>query len=108
MTEALCPKAFESFTDARGELAPDSDDSLRTFSQAVFQAGALPCKTKELIAIAVAYVTQCPNCIRGHTKAALKQGAIQAEILEAVWIAAEMRSGATRTRSGLALKDIGE
>jgi hypothetical protein len=28
-----------------------------------------------LIAVAVAHVTQCPYCIRGHTKAALRHGA---------------------------------
>ena len=46
----------------------------RTFSRQVFADGALPAKTKELIAIAVAHVTQCPYCIRAHTKSALCQG----------------------------------
>ena len=31
-----------------------------------------PEKTKQLIAVAVAHVTQCPYCIRGHTALALQ------------------------------------
>ena len=41
----------------------------------MFADGALPAKTKQLIAVAVAHVTQCPYCIKGHTKAALRAGA---------------------------------
>jgi AhpD family alkylhydroperoxidase len=33
-----------------------------------------PPKTKQLIALAMAHVTQCPYCIRGHTKLALQRG----------------------------------
>ena len=42
--------------------------------------GAIPAKTKQLIAVAVAHSTQCPYCIRGHTKAAMQQGATPEEI----------------------------
>ena len=48
-------------------------------------------KTKQLIAVAVAHVTQCPYCIRSHTSAAL-HGATAEEIMEAIWVAAEMRA----------------
>ena len=50
-------------------------------------------ETKQLIAVAVAHVTQCPYCIRGHTRAATRQGATPEEIMEAIWVAAEMRAG---------------
>jgi alkylhydroperoxidase/carboxymuconolactone decarboxylase family protein YurZ len=33
-------------------------------------AFALDEKTKQLIAVAVAHVTECPYCIRGHTPSA--------------------------------------
>jgi len=55
-------------------LAPDTEKAFQAFSQQVFADGALPAKTKQLIAVAVAHVTQCPYCIRGHTKAALRHG----------------------------------
>ena len=59
-----------------------------------------------LIAVAVAHVTQCPYCIRGHTKAAARDGATPEEIMEAIWVAAEMRAGATYAHSAIALDTI--
>jgi hypothetical protein len=32
-------------------------------------------------------------CIQGHTRAALRAGASQQELMEAVWVAAKMRAG---------------
>ena len=68
----------------RRELAPEIYGAFRTFSQGVFADGTLPSKTKELIAVAVAYVTQCPYCIRSHTDLALKKGATEHKIMEAI------------------------
>jgi AhpD family alkylhydroperoxidase len=59
-----------------------------------------------LIAVAVAHVTQCPYCIRGHTKAAIREGATQDELMEAIWVAAEMRAGAAYAHSVLALDEM--
>ena len=70
---------------------------------AVFADGALPNVTKQLIAVAVAHVTQCPYCIKGHTAEALKQGASEQQIMEAIWVAAEMRAGGAYAHSALAL-----
>ena len=53
--------------------------------------------------MAVAHVTQCPYCIRGHTEAALKAGATEPEIMEAIWVAAEMRAGGAYAHSALAI-----
>lgn len=72
----------------RRELAPKQMEAFAAFSEAVFADGALPSKTKQLIAAAVAHTTQCAYCIQGHTKAALRHGATQAEIMEAIWVAA--------------------
>ncbi len=87
----------------RRELAPKPLDAFKAFSDSVFADGALPGKTKQLIAVAVAHVTQCPYCIRGHTKAALKAGATEQEIMEAIWVAAEMRAGGAYAHSTLAI-----
>ncbi len=87
----------------RKNLAPKPAEAFKTFSQSVFAEGALPAKTKQLIAVAVAHVTQCPYCIRGHTAAALQHGATAEEIMEAIWIAAEMRAGGAYSHSALAL-----
>jgi len=87
----------------RRELAPKALEAFHAFSAAVFADGALPGKTKQLIAVAVAHVTQCPYCIRGHTEAALRHGASEQEIMESIWVAAEMRAGGAYAHSALAI-----
>lgn len=77
----------------RRALTPDIEQAWREFSRRVFTDGALDAKTKQLIAVAVAHVTQCPYCIEAHVPAAERAGATEAEIMEAIWVAAEMRSG---------------
>ena len=103
MDDALYPRPTKALADKRRELAPDQDAAFRAFSEAVFKDGALPRKMKQLIAVVVAHVTQCPYCIQGHTKAALRDGATQQEIMEAIWVAAEMRAGGAFAHSNLAL-----
>jgi AhpD family alkylhydroperoxidase len=104
--EPLYPQATRELAEQRSRLAPGPAEAFRAFSQSVFARGALPTKTKQLIAVAVAHVTQCPYCIRGHTRAALRQGATGEEIMEAIWVAAEMRAGGAYAHSALALDTI--
>jgi AhpD family alkylhydroperoxidase len=103
MSEGLYPKPTKERAEERGKLAPEAEAAFQQFSKAVFREGALSAKAKQLIAVAVAHVTQCPYCIRGHTKAARKQGASPEEIMEAIWVAAEMRAGGAFAHSALAL-----
>src|SRR4051794_14513105 len=99
----MYPPATSQIAHRRRELAPAVNDAFQAFSREVFADGALPEKTKQLIAVAVAHVTQCPYCIRGHTKLAVRAGATDEEIMEAIWVAAEMRAGAAYAHSALAL-----
>ncbi|MFO1155078.1 MAG: carboxymuconolactone decarboxylase family protein [Rhodospirillales bacterium] len=103
MSETPYPRMTAASARHRHDLAPDIDDAFLAFSKAVFRDGALSAKTKQLIAVAVAHVTQCPYCIRGHTKAAKRDGATPEEIMEAIWVAAEMRAGGAYAHSVLAL-----
>jgi AhpD family alkylhydroperoxidase len=73
--EQIYPSATKEFAEQRRSLAPKPAEAFKAFSQSVFAEGSLPAKTKQLIAVAVAHVTQCPYCIRGHTKSALQKGA---------------------------------
>jgi AhpD family alkylhydroperoxidase len=100
------PQATKELADQRTRLAPNPAEAFKAFSRSVFAEGALPRKTKQLIAVAVAHVTQCPYCIRGHTSAALQQEATAEEIMEAIWVAAEMRAGGAYAHSALALETI--
>ena len=93
MSETLFPKPSLAHAEKRRALAPETEKAFQAFSRQVFADGALTAKTKQLIAVAVAHVTQCPYCITGHTKAALRHGATAQELMEAIWVAAEMRAG---------------
>jgi len=104
--ERIYPLATKELAEQRKRLAPKTAEAFRAFSQSVFAEGALPAKTKQLIAVAVAHVTQCPYCIRAHTKSALQQHATPEEIMEAIWVAAEMRAGGASAHSILALDTI--
>ncbi|MDI3260218.1 MAG: carboxymuconolactone decarboxylase family protein [Sinobacteraceae bacterium] len=103
MDHPMYPPTGGELAARRRELAPETLKAFHAFSRQVFADGALDGKTKQLIAVAVAHVTQCPYCIRGHTEAALKAGASEAQIMEAIWVAAEMRAGGAYAHSLLAL-----
>lgn len=104
--EQIYPSTTKEIAEQRRRLAPGPAEAFQQFSQSVFAEGALPAKTKQLIAVAVAHVTQCPYCIRGHSQAAIRQGATAEEIMEAIWVAAEMRAGGAYAHSALALDTI--
>lgn len=106
MPETLFPQSTKRLAQKRHDLAPEIEAAFSQFSRTVFKDGALPVKTKQLIAVAVAHVTQCPYCIRGHAKAARRSGATAEEIMEAIWVAAEMRAGGAFAHSVLALDAI--
>jgi AhpD family alkylhydroperoxidase len=104
--EQIFPTVTREIAEERKRLAPKPAEAFKAFSKSVFAEGALPVKTKQLIAVAVAHVTQCPYCIRGHTSAALQHDATAEEIMEAIWVAAEMRAGGAYAHSTLALDTI--
>jgi AhpD family alkylhydroperoxidase len=66
--------------------------------------GAIPRKHRELIALGVAFTTQCPYCIEVHTKAAKAAGASREEIVESAFISAALRAGGAATHGAMALK----
>jgi AhpD family alkylhydroperoxidase len=106
MEHGMYPPPGGELAAKRRELAPETLKAFHAFSRQVFADGALDAKTKQLIAVAVAHVTQCPYCIRGHTEAALKAGASQVQVMEAIWVTAEMRAGGAYAHSLLALNEM--
>jgi len=108
MADLHFPRATRAHAELRHTLAPEADDAFRAFSKAVFADGALDARTKQIIAVAVAvaHVTQCPWCIEGHVKAARRAGASAEQIMEAIWVAAEMRAGAAFAHSVKALDQM--
>ncbi len=108
MPDPVYPPQTPELSHHRRELAPQIEKAFRAFSDAAFADGALPRKVKQLVAVAVAHTTQCPYCIRGHTLAALRDGATEAEIMEAIWVAAEMRAGGAFAHATIALSAMAE
>jgi AhpD family alkylhydroperoxidase len=106
MTGELYPAVTGDLTRMRRELAPDAAAAFSDFGKVVFADGALPTRTNHIIAVAVAHVTQCPYCIHGHTRAALREGASHRELMEAIWVAAEMRAGAAFAHSIIAIAEM--
>jgi AhpD family alkylhydroperoxidase len=90
------------------DLKPDLFKSFVEFDTKVFEDGALPGKTKELIAVAAAHITQCPYCIDVHTKRAKKAGATDEEIAESIFVAMALRAGGSWAHSAIAMHALEE
>ena len=77
--------------------APEAMKAFWAFDKAAMAAGAISSKNKELIALAVAFTTQCPYCIEIHAKRAREGQATEQEIAEVVAVAAALRAGGAIT-----------
>ena len=84
--------------------APEAMKAFWAFDKAAMAAGAIPVKYKELMAVAVAFTTQCPYCIEIHSGRAREAGASDHEVAEVVAIAAALRAGAAITHGTHAFK----
>jgi len=73
-----------SCVDLFKEKQPRVAEAFRDLMEATFVDGALPIKVKELIALGVGLAVNCPECIRGHARRAIKAGATEQEIVEAI------------------------
>ena len=57
----------------------------------VYKDGALNCKVKRLMALAVALGAGCRNCVLSQTTNALENGATRDEVLETISVVVSMR-----------------
>lgn len=89
----------------RHDLAPPIE-VFRIFSRTVFADGTLTPVTKQLIAVAVAQTTRFPYCIQGRTRAALKAGTSERQIVEAIRVGAEIRQGCAYAHSALTIDTL--
>jgi AhpD family alkylhydroperoxidase len=105
MSEHYHDPADLRFLKEMGKLAPAEFTAWLNLDKIVAREdGAVPRKYRELIALAVAFTTQCPYCIEVHTKAAKGAGASREEITETSLIAAALRAGGAATHGAMALK----
>ncbi|KPK63346.1 hypothetical protein AMJ83_07160 [candidate division WOR_3 bacterium SM23_42] len=66
--------------------------------KAAYTTDVLERKHKELIAIGVSIVTDCESCLEWHIGQALKSGATNRQIIEAIEVAIEMGAGPAAVR----------
>ena len=71
---------------------------------AAFSDGALPKKTKELMAVAISVVIDCESCMQWHIEQAAKSGASKRQVLEAVEVGIEMGGGPATAHARFALE----
>jgi AhpD family alkylhydroperoxidase len=89
---------------------PDILAAFDAFDSAVFakEGREIPIKYRELMALSVAYTTQCVYCIDFHVGQAKQAGATLGELAEAAWVATALRAGAAFTHGRLGFKLYGD
>ncbi len=100
------PEDLERFLEI-GKEAPDLANKFFNYYNAVFSEGELSAREKALIALAVAHAVQCPYCIDAYVQACLEQGSNNAEMTEAVHVAAAIRGGATLVH-GVQMRNVAD
>jgi alkylhydroperoxidase/carboxymuconolactone decarboxylase family protein len=76
-----------------GEYAPAQGSAFFAYYDSATKAGALTEREKTLIALAIATSRHCPYCIDAYTNKCLSLGVSNAEMMEAVHVAAAMSAG---------------
>jgi AhpD family alkylhydroperoxidase len=74
--------------------------------KAAFSDGALPKKTKELIAVGISVKIDCESCMQWHIEQSAASGATMSEVLEAVEVGIEMGGGPATVSARFALQVI--
>ncbi len=78
-----------------GEFQKPLADKFFDYYGEVFKEGALTAREKSLIALAVAHAVQCPYCIDAYSVDTIEKGCTEAQVMEAIHVAAAIRGGAT-------------
>lgn len=87
------PKDLKKFGNIT-ELQPELGKKFFDYYGDVFKEGALTQREKSLIALAVSHAVQCPYCIDAYTSDSLEKGADETQMMEAIHVAAAIKSGA--------------
>lgn len=76
------------------EWQPELGNKFFEYYNSVFQEGDLTAREKALIALAVSHAVHCPYCIDAYTKTCVKKGVEEGQMMEAIHVAAAIKSGA--------------
>ena len=86
------PKDLPKFGNIK-EFHPELAKQFFSYYNDVFKEGALTTREKALIALAVSHAVHCPYCIEAYTEGCLEKGADEQQMMEAVHVAAAIKSG---------------
>lgn len=103
------PKLFEQVQKSMGEygkVSPEIMEGFQELHHAASTEGALNAKEKELIALAIGIAVRCDGCIAFHVHDALKAGATEAEIADAIGVAILMGGGPAVVYGSAALEAL--
>lgn len=89
-----------------GKLTPDTLRGVMSLGNAGNKTDLLGAKVRELIALACAVTTRCDGCIAVHVEAAIKAGATEEEIAEALGVAVNLNAGAALVYSARTLDAV--
>jgi AhpD family alkylhydroperoxidase len=97
-------QAHQQFLDMKSKVY----EAFLKMEAATYADGALPKKTKELIAIGISVAIDCESCMEWHITQAARDGALRQEVLEAVEVAMEMAGGPATASARFALEVMDE
>ena len=89
-----------------GKLTPETLKGVMALGNAGNKTNLLGAKMRELMAVAQALTTRCDGCIAVHAEAAVKAGATEEEIAEALGVAINLNAGAAVVYSARTLDAI--
>jgi AhpD family alkylhydroperoxidase len=85
------------------QAIPDQMKGFGELHRSAVAEGALPASTKELMAVAIAIVQRCDDCIALHMHDAIRAGATAEQVHEAIGVALLMGGGPASTYATHAL-----
>lgn len=83
---------------------PETMKALGELGNVAYADGALPQKTKELLALAIAIATHCDGCIVHHARSLFRLGVTRAEVLETIGVSIQMGGGPSVVYGGQAIR----
>lgn len=88
-------------------LERDTMSLYMNFYKHTYGKSCLDRKTKEFVAIAASLTSGCKNCLEGHLKKAIKNGATREEISEVIAITLGVSAATIVDRSDIAAANLG-
>jgi AhpD family alkylhydroperoxidase len=87
-------------------ILKEIEELWNAFAGKTYQSNILDAKTKELIAVSNSVMADCVPCIEHHYKKAVKEGASQEEIAEAIAIAMAISAGSKKAKYSPVIKAL--